>query len=109
MGGDVTSLFKHHGRDTGLSFTIRGVANVSLDLVNLAIEGLLSSWVLVIEWGQLLSSALVTWAVINQIFDGLLVVAANFHLIQRRINHLSVDSLEFTVVAEIDLHVLVLG
>lgn len=62
---------------------------------------------LVVEGWELLSSALVASTVVHKGFDSLFAVAANFHFIQRSINHLSVDSLEFTVVSKIDLNVLV--
>lgn len=90
-----------------MSFTIRRVSNVCLHLVNLAIKSLLSSWMLVVEGGQLLSSSLIARTVVHKGFDSLFAVAANFHFIQRGINHLSVDSLKFTVISKINFHVLV--
>lgn len=62
---------------------------------------------LVVEGWQLLSSTLITSTVVHKSFDSLFAVAANFHFVQRGINHLSVDSLEFTVVSKVDLNVLV--
>lgn len=90
-----------------MSLAVGGITNVSLHLVNLAIKSLLSSWVLVVEWRQLLSSALSTSTIVHKIFHSLFVVAANFHFVQWGINHLPVDSLEFSVLAKVDLHVLV--
>ena len=45
---------------------------------------------------------------IHQVFDGLLSSILRLHLVQRRVNHLAVDALEFSVSAEVNLNVVVL-
>ena len=46
-------------------------------------------------------------ALIHQVFDGLLSGILRLHLVQRRVNHLAVDTLELSVSAEIDLNIVV--
>lgn len=48
-------------------------------------------------------------AIVHEGLHSLLVAAAHLHLVQGRVNHLSVNALELAVAAKIDLDVLVLA
>jgi len=53
--------------------------------------------------------ALSLGSVVNNVFNGLLALALRLHLAERRVHHLAVDSLELSVLKEIDLDVGVFG
>lgn len=61
----------------------------------------------VIKRGQLATTSAMS-TLIHQVFDGLLSSILWLHLVQRRVNHLSVDALEFSVSAKVNLNVVVL-
>lgn len=61
----------------------------------------------VIKRGQLATTSAMS-TLIHQVFDGLLSSILRLHLVQRRVNHLAVDALEFSVSAKVNLNVVVL-
>lgn len=105
----MTARFEEHCGDASLTFTVGCVTDVGLNLVHVVVEGLASRGVLVGEGRELTLFALGAGTLVHEGLDGLLVAAGNLHLVQGRINHLSVDALELAVVTDIDLDVLVLG
>lgn len=109
MGGNLTARFEEHGGNTSRTLTVRGVTDVGLNLVYVVVEGLASRGVLVVEGRKLTLFALGAGTLVHEGLDGLLVATGNLHLVQGRVDHLSVDTLELAVSTDVDLNVLVLG
>jgi hypothetical protein len=105
----LTARFEEHGGDASLTFAVGGVTDISLNLIHVVVEGLACRGVLMVEGRELTPFTLEASTLVHEGLDGLLIATGDLVLVQRRINHLSVDALELTVGTKVDLNVLVLG
>jgi hypothetical protein len=108
VGGNLTARFEKHGGNTGLALAVGCVGDVALHLVSLALKGLVGLRVGVVKGRQLVLLAL-GGSEVDEVLDSLLVLSLDLHSNHRRVDHLSVDALELSVVAEVDFDVLMLG